>query len=111
MGAATDFTRGTHGVDARRRPQLARNMDRAQTDTGPMPGLASAADMERLRNAAGKDADTIFLTLMISHHQGGVTMAEAAAQRAAIEKVRSFAARMLASQNSEITAMQQILGH
>lgn len=77
----------------------------------PMPGLASKADMERLRAATGKDADAIFLTLMISHHRGGVTMAEAAVQRAATENVRSLATKMVAAQATEITAMQQMLGH
>lgn len=74
-----------------------------------MPGLASPADMERLRNASGKDAETIFLTLMISHHQGGLTMAEAAVQRSTTENVRSLAARMAAAQANEITAMEQML--
>lgn len=78
---------------------------------GPMPGMASAADVERLRNAAGRDADTIFLTLMISHHQGGVIMAEAAVQRAATEDVRSLATKMVAAQATEITAMRQLLDH
>lgn len=66
--------------------------------------------MDRLRTAIGKDADTLFLTLMISHHQGGVTMAEAAVQRATTEKVRSFAARMLSAQTNKISSMQQMLG-
>lgn len=78
-------------------------------DIGPMPGLASTADMDRLRNATGADADTTFLTLMISHHQGGVTMAEAAKRRATTETVRSFATKMLAAQAAEITTMQKML--
>lgn len=83
----------------------------ARTEIAPMPGLASPVDMDRLRTATGKDADTLFLTLMISHHRGGVTMAEAAVQRAATENVRSLATKMVTAQATEITAMQQMLGH
>ena len=75
----------------------------------PMPGMASAADLDRLRGSSGKDADTLFLTLMISHHEGGVTMAEAAVQRAGTDSVRSLAAKMVASQAAEITAMRHML--
>jgi len=75
-----------------------------------MPGLASRDDMDRLRQATGKEADTIFLTLVISHHQAGVTMAEAAVQRATSENVRASAGRMAAAQANEMTAMQQMLG-
>lgn len=74
-----------------------------------MPGMASDEDMVRLRKATGKEADTIFLTLMINHHQGGVAMADAAVQRATTETVRSFAAKTIAAQTNEITAMQQML--
>ncbi|MET4144302.1 DUF305 domain-containing protein [Arthrobacter sp. UYCo732] len=80
-----------------------------QKTTEPMPGLASADDMDRLRKATGQDADTIFLTLMISHHQGGIAMAEAAQQRATTETVRTFTTKMIAAQTAEITAMQKML--
>jgi len=80
------------------------------TDPGPMPGLASRDDMDRLRQATGKEADTIFLTPVISHHQAGVAMAEAAVQRPTSENVRASAGRMAAAQANEMTAMQQMLG-
>lgn len=76
---------------------------------GAMPGMASAADLDRLRGATGTEADTLYLSLMISHHQGGVAMAEAAVQRAATDSVRTLAAKMVASQAAEITAMRHML--
>lgn len=74
-----------------------------------MPGMASPADVDRLRDATGKEADTLYLTLMISHHQGGVAMAEAAVKGADTESVRALAEQMVVAQASEIAAMQQML--
>lgn len=41
-----------------------------------MPGMASPADLARLRELRGRDQDVRFCQLMIRHHQGGVAMAE-----------------------------------
>jgi uncharacterized protein (DUF305 family) len=74
-----------------------------------MPGMASAEDMDRLRSATGTDADTVFLSLMISHHKGGVIMAEAGANTATTDTVRTFARQLATTQSAEITAMEQML--
>ena len=39
-----------------------------------MPGMLSAEQMQELRAARGTDFDRLFLTYMIQHHQGAVTM-------------------------------------
>jgi uncharacterized protein (DUF305 family) len=77
--------------------------------TGLMPGMATQTELNQLRNAQGADADVIFIQLMIPHHQSGVVMAEAAAQRANTELVRNFAQGMAEAQQSEIEYMQQLL--
>jgi len=41
-----------------------------------MPGIASATEIESLYTATGAEADRIFVTLMIAHHEGGIAMAE-----------------------------------
>lgn len=40
-----------------------------------MPGMATEAQLDKLRAAKGKAFDELFLTLMITHHEGAVTMA------------------------------------
>jgi uncharacterized protein (DUF305 family) len=75
-----------------------------------MPGLASQAELTALTNAQGADFERMFLDLMIKHHQGGVHMAEAAQQLAESQQVRDLAARMVVTQQREITEMQQLLG-
>jgi uncharacterized protein (DUF305 family) len=47
-----------------------------------MPGLASDDELEALSTSSGRDADLLFTELMIDHHEGGIHMAEFAAENA-----------------------------
>ena len=67
-----------------------------------MPGMATGADLDRLRNAQGEEADDLFTQLMIRHHEGGIHMADFAATDAETSNIRNFARGMAASQGSEI---------
>jgi uncharacterized protein (DUF305 family) len=71
-----------------------------------MPGMATEDELELLRNARGRDADAIFLTLMIEHHRGGVHMASFAAENAGDEDVRRLAARIARNQEMEIEELE-----
>ena len=70
-----------------------------------MPGMASEAELEALIASSGEAADELFVELMIEHHQGGIEMAEFAAERAANEEVRLMAASMASAQRGEIAEM------
>lgn len=78
-------------------------------DTVAMPGMASPADLARLKAATGVEAEKIFLTLMIAHHKGGVEMADAVLARSDVDVVVTLARSMKMAQTAEITAMQQLL--
>ncbi|HEY8482865.1 MAG TPA: DUF305 domain-containing protein, partial [Spirillospora sp.] len=41
---------------------------------GNMPGMATPEQLERLRKARGKEFDELYLKLMITHHEGALTM-------------------------------------
>jgi uncharacterized protein (DUF305 family) len=73
-----------------------------------MPGLASEAELDRLDAAQGSDADQLFIDLMIAHHEGGVHMAEYAADRAETGRVRSVARAMARVQQEEIDELRAI---
>ena len=78
-----------------------------------MPGMASDDDLTSLQQLTGKDADALFLELMIAHHSGGLHMASDASTRASTKAVRDLAASMLKAQEYEIGelhAAQQRLG-
>ena len=47
-----------------------------------MPGMATAAQMQQLADARGRDLDELFTRLMILHHEGGIHMAQYAATHA-----------------------------
>jgi uncharacterized protein (DUF305 family) len=77
-------------------------MDMAPTPVEDMPGMATDEELAALRTASGAEADELFLQLMSRHHQGGVHMAEEAAERANDPRVRDLAERMALNQQREI---------
>ena len=83
-----------------------------QHEVGPnglMPGMATPAQMSRLQTLHGKALDIFFLQLMIRHHQGGIQMAQYAAQHAQEPYVRTIAQKMFINQSAEIVQMEQLL--
>lgn len=74
-----------------------------------MPGLATDADLARLRDSSGREADEFFVTLMNAHHQGGIHMAEHTAEHAAVDEVATMAASMAKHQREEIAEMNGLL--
>ena len=79
-------------------------------DTGDMPGSMSGADMDRLMSLSGSQFDREFLTMMISHHQGAVDMAEAEQAGGANPDAVALAGRIAADQTAQISEMQALLG-
>jgi uncharacterized protein (DUF305 family) len=77
--------------------------------TASMPGMASAADMDRLVNLTGNPLDVRFLTLMTRHHEGGLPMAKYAALHARLAYVRDTARMMIQDQQREIDLMGAML--
>lgn len=96
------------------RPTLAGGSghDMSMDPTAPgatMPGLATAEQIASLKAATGVEAERIFLTLMIAHHQGGVEMAQAVLDRSRNRVVVDLATSIVNAQTSEIAVMQQML--
>lgn len=113
----------SQGVEVGRIVQLLRLFGEAETNESgqvmawmghampmdKMPGLASDADLDRLHAARGAEADRLFATLMIAHHEGGVDMARYAAERAENPEVRALARSMVKGQTGEIDELRSIL--
>lgn len=76
---------------------------------GRMPGMATSAQMRQLAEVDGRDAEVLFLELMIEHHRGGVAMAEAVLGRPAPAEVHHLAATMVTGQQAEIDTMLAML--
>jgi uncharacterized protein (DUF305 family) len=76
---------------------------------GLMPGMASTADLTKLRGLSGRALDVFFLQLMIRHHQGGIPMAQYAAEHATQDYVRLAAKKMADAQSLEVVNMEKSL--
>jgi len=81
---------------------------------GLMPGMLTRAQLEELDAARGEDFDRMFLTHMIMHHQGAVTMVDelfdtdGAGQD---EQAFKLASDIYADQTTEIARMQLMLSN
>ena len=73
------------------------------------PGMASAADLEKLQRSSGPANQALFLQLMTRHHQGGITMAAYAFQHCTNDAVRRAASVMVDEQTQEIQVMTTML--
>lgn len=74
-----------------------------------MPGMASAAEVNALRDLPPDEADELFLRLMISHHAAAVPMAEAVIESSDRTPVTSLASAISTSQEAEIVVMEDML--
>ena len=72
-------------------------------------GMMSEADMADLQNAQGADAGRVFLTQMIEHHEGAITMAQNEIDNGASPAAIDMARNIVSSQQQEIATMQEIL--
>jgi uncharacterized protein (DUF305 family) len=77
-----------------------------------MPGMLSAEQMAALRNAKGADFDRLFLTGMIQHHDGALTMVKDLFDTAGAgqdAEIFNFATDADNTQRAEIKIMQSML--
>ncbi len=84
----------------------------AGSDMSDMPGMLSPEQVDRLEASSGQTFDRLFLTYMIEHHQGAVTMVrelfstDGAGQD---EDVFRFASDVQVDQSTEVARMQLML--
>jgi uncharacterized protein (DUF305 family) len=77
-----------------------------------MPGMLTAEQLTQLDSARGPEFDRLFLTFMIRHHQGAITMVSqlfGARGSGEEETVFKFASDVYADQSTEIGRMQRML--
>lgn len=75
-------------------------------DHAAMPGMATAAQLAALREARGAEFDRQFLSLMITHHRGAVTMATDVLTQGRNVQVGEWANEVIAQQSAEIARMR-----
>jgi uncharacterized protein (DUF305 family) len=88
---------------------MSHGMDMSQP---PMPGMLTEAQMKALRAAKGAEFDHLFLTGMIQHHTGALTMVKdlfATPGAGQDNQLFDFTADVEVTQQGEIDAMQSML--
>jgi uncharacterized protein (DUF305 family) len=78
-----------------------------------MPGMLSPAQMEALRKSKGAEFDRLFLTGMIQHHEGALTMVKELFETAGAgqdAELFNFASDVDSGQRAEIRSMKTLLG-
>lgn len=74
-----------------------------------MPGMATEAQLTKVRAAKGTAFDQLFLTLMITHHEGAITMATDVKGQGNNIRIEEMADDVVAQQTSEINRMRGML--
>lgn len=74
-----------------------------------MQGMVSETDMTALRNAQGVEAAKLYLTHMIAHHEGAITMAQDEIKDGRYPAAVEMAHAIVKTQQAEIDTMRQIL--
>jgi uncharacterized protein (DUF305 family) len=77
---------------------------------GGMPGMASPQQIAELRAATGRRFDRLFLRLMITHHEGALTMALDEIKSGRDPYLVRIARDVHATQSAEIQRMRPMLG-
>lgn len=119
INAQTDeITLMSNWLSARRQPVPEPNPDGMKMTMGGaehvmlMPGMLSEEQMKQLDAARGDDFDHLFLTFMIQHHKGAVSMVKelfASHGAGQDETVFKFASDVEVDQTTEINRMLEML--
>jgi uncharacterized protein (DUF305 family) len=72
-------------------------------------GTMSQADMDALHQATGSDAARLFLTGMVKHHEGAITMAKQEVANGENPEAKKLAESIITSQQAEIEKMNTLL--
>ncbi|MFI1163027.1 DUF305 domain-containing protein [Streptomyces sp. NPDC020801] len=78
-------------------------------DGALMPGMATDAEMKKLGEFNGRQAEVLYLQLMTDHHKGGIHMARGCAAKCTVGVEKRLAQGMVDAQQSEIQLMAGML--
>nr|WP_308160685.1 DUF305 domain-containing protein [Mycolicibacterium goodii] len=76
---------------------------------GGMPGMLSERELNALREAEGVDANRFFLTQMIAHHEGAISVAQTEIEEGQSPPAVAMARSIVTTQQQEIDTMKGIL--
>jgi uncharacterized protein (DUF305 family) len=74
-----------------------------------MPGMMSGEQMEELEKASDAEFPRLWMTMMIEHHEGAITMAKSVEAAGVHAGTRALAESIVTSQQAEIDTMRKML--
>ncbi|MCS3779700.1 DUF305 domain-containing protein [Tsukamurella ocularis] len=74
-----------------------------------MDGMMTPAQMEKLGTLRGAEFDREWLTMMITHHKGAITMADTELEKGVNPENRKIAEQIKSGQQAEIARMEKLL--
>jgi len=78
-------------------------------DMSNMEGVMTAEEMDALGAATGTEFDTMWLEMMIRHHEGAIAMAETVKASGSNDDVLGLAEQIITAQQAEIDEMRALL--
>ncbi len=84
-------------------------MDMSSDEMMAMEGMMSVEDMDGLASSTGAEFDTMWLEMMIAHHEGAISQSETVKADGSNPDVLALADQIIAAQQAEITEMQALL--
>lgn len=78
-------------------------------DGTEVPGMMTDEEMDELEAAQGQEFETMWLKMMIEHHQGAIEMAKDVQADGVFEPAQKLAESIETSQQAEIDHMNQLL--
>jgi uncharacterized protein (DUF305 family) len=111
IGTMSAWLRGWGADQMSNQPAMAwmRHGPAGSASGGQMPGMASEAEMERLRDARGRALDVLYAQLMIRHHVGGIHMVDGILVDTTRPEVIELATVMKNLQQREVAELRKVL--
>jgi uncharacterized protein (DUF305 family) len=78
-------------------------------DMSSMEGMMTAEQMDALAVATGTEFDTMWLEMMIAHHEGAISQSQTVKANGSNPDVLALADQIIAAQQGEIAEMQALL--
>ena len=75
----------------------------------PVAGMVDDATLNEIQSARGSSFDALWMTSMISHHQGAITMAQTEIARGHSSDAIELAGMIISAQQREIAQMNHLL--
>lgn len=90
-------------------PDVSQDMSSMEGMDDDMPGMMSSDDMTKLEGAPDAQFQSMWLKMMIEHHEGAIDMAKEQIDKGEYKPAIKLAEEISTSQTAEVTEMKQLL--